>query len=224
MVKTPVEKEEFVKRNLGLVHSCANRFRGRGVEYDDLYGAGCIGLLKAIDGFDDTRGIMFSTYAVPVILGEIKRLFRDGGALKVSRGLKELSLKVTRERERFMKENFREPTVSELAEAVGAGVDDVVEALGVSVPPMSLTAGDDDGGGQFDIAVEDSDEHLCEVISLSEVVRKLDDRDRQLIVLRYYKNKTQSETAKVLGMTQVQVSRREKKLLQKLRFKLSDSP
>lgn len=222
MVKTPVEKEVFVKKNLGLVHSCANRFRGRGVEYDDLYGAGCIGLLKAIDGFDENRGIMFSTYAVPVILGEIKRLFRDGGALKVSRSLKELSLKAVRERENFMKQHFREPTINELAERLEADPEDVVEALNVSIPPMSLTVDEDDGGGQFDVAVEDEDDRLCDSISLSEVIRRLDVEDRKLIVLRYYKSKTQSETAKELGMTQVQVSRREKKLLLKLRSKLSD--
>ena len=220
MVKSPVEKEEFVKNNLGLVHSCANRFRGRGIEYDDLYGAGCVGLIKAIDGFDENRGIMFSTYAVPVILGEIKRLFRDGGALKVSRSLKELSLKAVRAREMFMKQYSREPSVCELAQMLEVSVEDVVEALNVSVPPMSLTVDEDDGGGQLDVIVEDTDEQLCDRISLREVIRKLEEKDQALILLRYFKNKTQSETAKVLGMTQVQVSRREKKLLQKLRLKL----
>ena len=221
MNQTPSEREAFVRSNLGLVHSCANRFRGRGVEYDDLYGAGCVGLLKAIEGFDDSRGLMFSTYAVPVILGEMKRLFRDGGSLKVSRGLKELSMKASRERERFMKAHFREPTVSELAELLGAAPETVVEALNVSVPPMSLTAGDEDGGGQFDIAVEDVDDRLCERISLGEVIGGLEPRDQRLIVLRYYQSKTQTETARELNMTQVQVSRREKKLLLKLRASLS---
>jgi len=220
MIKPPAEKEAFVKQNLGLVHSCANRFRGRGVEYDDLFGAGCVGLLKAIDGFDENRGIMFSTYAVPVILGEIKRLFRDGGALKVSRSLKELSLKAVRERDSFMKQHFREPTVGELAALLETGPEEVVEALNVSVPPMSLTAGEDEGGGQFDVAVEDEDAAICDVISLNEVVDTLPPADRQLIRLRYYQSKTQTETAKELGMTQVQVSRREKKLLLKLRNKL----
>lgn len=220
MIKPPAEKEAFVKQNLGLVHSCANRFRGRGVEYDDLFGAGCVGLLKAIDGFDEKRGIMFSTYAVPVILGEIKRLFRDGGALKVSRSLKELSLKAVRERDSFMKQHFREPTVNELAALLDTGPEEVVEALNVSVPPMSLTAGEDEGGGQFDVAVEDEDAAICDVISLNEVVDTLPPMDRQLIRLRYYQSKTQTETARELGMTQVQVSRREKKLLLKLRSKL----
>ncbi len=220
MVKTPVEKEEFVKKNLGLVHSCANRFRGRFIEYDDLFSAGCVGLLKAIEGFDESRGLMFSTYAVPAILGEMKRLFRDGGTLKVSRGLKELSLKVVRERERYMKANFRDPTLSELAEILDVPVEDVVEALNVSIPPMSLTVQDDDGDSQLDIPIDIIDERIADTISLDSVIKTLEEKDRQLIVLRYYKNKTQTQTAAILGMTQVQVSRREKKLLQKLRIKL----
>lgn len=221
MYKTPKEKDEFVKRNLGLVHSCANRFRGRFIEYDDLFSAGCIGLLKAIDGFDESRGLMFSTYAVPAILGEIKRLFRDGGAIKVSRSLKELSLKVVRERERFSKMNFREPTISELAQALESTEDNVIEALNVSIPPMSLTMNDEDGESQLDIAVDVIDERITDAISLNEVIRDLEEADRSLIVLRYYNNKTQTQTAQILGMTQVQVSRREKKLLLKLRLKLT---
>lgn len=221
MVKTPIEKEEFVKKNLGLVHSCANRFRGRYIEYDDLFSAGCVGLLKAIDGFDESRGLMFSTYAVPAILGEMKRLFRDGGAIKVSRGLKELSMKVVREREHFMKVNFREPTINELADILDVTSEDIVEALNVSTPPMSLTMQDEDGECQFDIPVDVIDDRIADSISLDEVIKTLDENDKQLIVLRYYQNKTQMQTAEILGMSQVQVSRREKKLLQKLRFKLS---
>lgn len=221
MVKTPIEKEEFVKKNLGLVHSCANRFRGRFIEYDDLFSAGCVGLLKAIDGFDESRGLMFSTYAVPAILGEMKRLFRDGGAIKVSRGLKELSLKVIREREHFMKVNFREPTLSELSELLDVPVEDVIEALNVSIPPMSLTMQDEDGECQFDVPIEVIDDRIADSISLDEVIKTLNEQDRQLIILRYYQNKTQVQTADILGMSQVQVSRREKKLLQKLRYKLS---
>ena len=222
MVKTAEEKDQFVKKNFGLVHSCANRFRARGIEYDDLFGAGCVGLLKAIDGFDESRGLMFSTYAVPVILGEIKRLFRDGGAIKVSRSLKELSIKAVRARERFTVYNGREPTLIELAELLQTDVELVVEALNVSIPPMSLSVSEDDGGGQIDICVEGDDNELCDTISLNEVVNRLDESDRNLIALRYFKSKTQTETANLLGMTQVQVSRREKKLLQKLRLTLSD--
>jgi len=221
MVKTKVEKEEFVKKNLGLVHSCANRFRGRYIEYDDLFSAGCMGLLKAIDGFDESRGLMFSTYAVPAILGEIKRLFRDGGALKVSRSLKELSMRLVRERERFMKQNGREPSLSQLSELLEVPIEMVVEALNVSIPPMSLTVHDEDGESQLDIPIDIIDGQIADSLTLSEVIKTLDENDQKLIIMRYYQNKTQTQTATSLGMTQVQVSRREKKLLQKLRYKLS---
>lgn len=221
MVKAEPERSEFVKNNLGLVHSLANRFRGRGIEYDDLFSAGCVGLIKAMDGFDEERGLMFSTYAVPVILGEIKRLFRDGGAVKVSRSLKELSFHLSRERDKFAKENFREPTISELSKIMEVSEENVIEALNTIKPPVSLTFTDDEKTTELDIADEDKLDILCEKISLREIVDTLPEKDRDLIVLRYYKGKTQTETAKKLGMTQVQVSRREKKLLMKLRTKLS---
>lgn len=221
MVKEKAERAEFVKNNLGLVHSLANRFRGRGIEYDDLFGAGCIGLLKAIDGFDEERGLMFSTYAVPVILGEIKRLFRDGGIIKVSRSLKELSFHLSREREKFQKENFREPTISELSFAMGVSEEQVVEALSAIKPPVSLTVTEDGKQTELDLADEDRLDAICEKISLREIVETLPEKDKKLIVYRYYKGKTQTETAKLLDMTQVQVSRREKKLLSVLRMKLS---
>lgn len=218
MIKSKAEKEDFVKKNLGLVHSCAARMRGRGIEYEDLYGAGCVGLLKAIEGFDETRGLMFSTYAVPVILGEMRRLFRDGGAIKVSRGIKETSIKVTRERERLAKRLGRDPTVTELAEAVGIDTEQVVEAINVSHPPLSLTASEDEGGGQIDVAAPSYEEKICDEISLNSIISSLEENDQRLIKLRYYENKTQSQTAQALNMTQVQVSRREKKLIEKMRL------
>jgi RNA polymerase sporulation-specific sigma factor len=210
-------KDSFIEENLGLVHLCANRFRGRGIEYEDLYGAGCIGLIKAAKGFDDSRGVKFSTYAVPVILGEIKRLFRDGGAIKVSRSTKELSMKVTRAREQFMLANGRDPTVAELAEIVDQTEDAVVEALNVSLPPISLTETLDETMGEIDIPIESPDIEISDILSLRQVMHTLDSKDRQLIYLRYFSNKTQTETAKELDMTQVQVSRREKKLLLQMR-------
>jgi RNA polymerase sporulation-specific sigma factor len=210
-------KDNFIEENLGLVHLCANRFRGRGIEYEDLYGAGCIGLIKAAKGFDDSRGVKFSTYAVPVILGEIKRLFRDGGAIKVSRSTKELSMKVTRAREQFMLANGRDPTVAELAEIVDQTEDAVVEALNVSLPPISLTETLDETMGEIDIPIESPDIEISDILSLRQVMHTLDSKDRQLIYLRYFSNKTQTETAKELDMTQVQVSRREKKLLLQMR-------
>lgn len=213
-------KDSFIEENLGLVHLCANRFRGKGIEYEDLYGAGCIGLLKAAKGFDENRGVKFSTYAVPVILGEVKRLFRDGGAIKVSRSTKELSLKTTRERERFMLREGREPTISELAEILECSEDNVVEALNVSLPPISLTETLDETMGETDIPVESPDTEIADFLSLRQVMHDLDANDRKLIYLRYFSNKTQTETAKVLDMTQVQVSRREKKLLMQMKCAL----
>lgn len=218
MIKAKAESASLAEENLGLVHMCANRFRGRGIEYEELYSAGCIGLLKAAKAFDTERGVRFSTYAVPVILGEIKRLFRDGGTVKVSRGLKELSLRLTKLREGFIAENGREPTVSELVSLSGADADDVTEALGVSLPPVSLTANyDDRDGSETDIPVPPPDTEITDRLSLYQALSQLEPNDRRLLYLRYFKNKTQSDTAAVLGMTQVQVSRREKKLLAAIR-------
>lgn len=208
------------EENLGLVHLCANKFRGRGIEYDDLYSAGCIGLLKAADAFDSERGVKFSTYAVPVILGEIKRLFRDGGTVKVSRSLKELSLKAVKKRDELSKEFGREPTVSELGKSLDTDECTIAEALAVSLPPVSLTDNSDDGGGQIDVAVESPDIEIGDSIAVHQVLESMEANDRRLIICRYYKNMTQSATAKLLGMTQVQVSRREKKLLTFMREQL----
>ncbi len=212
-----VKRKERIENNLGLVHSCAHRFRGRGIEYEDLYGAGCVGLIKAASGFDESRGWRFSTYAVPVILGEIKRLFRDGGAVKVSRSLKELSLKTVRTREIFMNKYGREPTISELAKKMDVTPEQVAEAMSASLPPISLTVSEDDGGGQIDIPVNAPEEKIADILSLKQAIGTLEVKDRKLIILRYINNKTQTETAKLLGMTQVQVSRREKKILMQLR-------
>ena len=195
------------EENLGLVHLCANKFRGRGIEYDDLYSAGCIGLLKAADAFDSERGVKFSTYAVPVILGEIKRLFRDGGTVKVSRSLKELSLKAAKKRDELSKELGREPTVSELGKSLDTDECTIAEALAVSLPPVSLTDNSDEGGGQIDVAVESPDIEISDSIAVHQVLESMETNDRRLIICRYYKNMTQSATAKLLGMTQVQVSR-----------------
>lgn len=208
------------EENLGLVHLCANKFRGRGIEYDDLYSAGCIGLLKAADAFDSKRGVKFSTYAVPVILGEIKRLFRDGGTVKVSRSLKELSLKAAKKRDELSKELGREPTVSELGKSLDTDECTIAEALAVSLPPVSLTDNSDEGGGQIDVAVESPDIEISDSIAVHQVLESMETNDRRLIICRYYKNMTQSATAKLLGMTQVQVSRREKKLLTFMREQL----
>ncbi len=215
------EVNRLAEENLGLVHLCANRFRGKGIEYDDLFGAGCIGLIKASKAFDKDRGVRFSTYAVPVILGEIKRLFRDGGAVKVSRSLKELSVKIARCRDSFAAAEGREPTVGELSRLVGESCETVVEALNISQPPISLTdSGGDTECGQIDIPIPAPDVMIADKLSLRQVMSELEPRDRKLIYLRYFQNKTQTEVAAALGMTQVQVSRREKKLLLSMREKL----
>ena len=208
------------EENLGLVHLCANRFRGRGIEYDDLYSAGCIGLLKAAEAFDCERGVKFSTYAVPVILGEIKRLFRDGGTVKVSRSLKELSLKAVRVRDEMSKELGREPTLSELGKRLYTDECAIAEALSVSLPPVSLTDSSEEGGGQIDVAAPSPDIEIGDTVALRQVLEMMEPKDRELIFLRYYKNFTQSAAAQKLGMTQVQVSRREKKLLTFMREQL----
>lgn len=216
-----VKNDGFVEENLGLVHLCANRFRGRGIEYDDLYGAGCIGLVKAASAFDTERGVKFSTYAVPVILGEIKRLFRDGGTVKVSRSVRELGMKLSRESEKFNMIHGREPTVSELAELIGCSPEEAAEALEANMPIISLTDNsDEEDGGQIDIAVAAPDYELVDILSLRQALQKLNESDRQLIYCRYFRDMTQTDTAKALGMTQVQVSRREKKLLLWLRGNL----
>ena len=214
------DRDAFVAANLGLVHSLAHRLKGRGIEYEELYAAGCLGLVKAMEGFDESRGLKFSTYAVPVILGEMKRLFRDGGSVKVSRSLKEFSLKVTREREKLAKTLDRDPTVLELAEAMEEPPERVAEAISVSMPALSLTQSEEDGGGQLDLEVEAPEEALANRLALRELLKRLDSRDQSLIAMRYFRNMTQTQVAERLGMTQVQVSRREKKLLGFLRNQL----
>ncbi len=213
---------EFIQNNLGLVHCCAGRFRGRGIEYEDLYAAGCLGLVKACDGFDPSRGLCFSTYAVPVILGEIKKLFRDGGTVKVSRTLKELGLKINAERERCLKRTGNEPGVTQLAETLGTTPEQIALAIRASLPALSLTPADDeDGTREWDIPVDSPEEALSERISLNEVLARLAPADRLLIRLRFFAGKTQSETAKVLKTTQVQISRRERKILKWMREELT---
>jgi RNA polymerase sporulation-specific sigma factor len=214
-----VKTDGFIEANMGLVHMCANRFRGKGIEYDDLFSTGCIGLIKAANAFDETRGVKFSTYAVPVILGEIKGLFRNGGTVKVGRALKELSVKVSRERERFFAENGREPLLSELAENCGETTEAVAEAIAAGLPVLSLTQSSDDESdtGQTDVAVDAPENELTEMLSLHQALLSLEKDEQNIIFLRYYKGLTQTETAEKLHTSQVQISRKEKKLLMKLR-------
>ena len=221
MPVSSAERSEFIESNLGLVHACAGRFKGRGIEYEELYASGCVGLIKAYDGFDESRGLCFSTYAVPVILGEIKKLFRDGGSVKVSRSIKELSLKVTAAREAYWKRTGTEPTVSQLAETLGVTAEQVADAVAAAQPALSLTpSSEEDGTKELDIREESCEELITDLVSLRDTLMKLAQEERKLIYCRFFKNKTQSQTAKLLGVTQVQVSRRERKILNKLRGEL----
>ena len=219
---TELPRAEFIQRNLGLVHSCAGRFTGRGIEYEELYSAGCLGLVKACDGFDPQRGVCFSTYAVPVILGEIKKLFRDGGTVKVSRSVKELGLKVTAERERILKRTGNEPSIAQLAEALGVTPEQVAVSIQAAMPVVSLPPTASEAGHRaWDIPVDSPEEALAERIGLDEVMSRLAPQDRLLIRLRFFSGKTQSETATVLHTTQVQISRRERKILKWMRQELT---
>lgn len=212
-------RDDMIVSNIPLVHSIANRFRGRGVEYDDLYQSGCVGLIKAVDKFDVSRGFSFSTYAVPVIMGEIKRLFRDGGAIKVSRTLKENSIKVQSLREKFKQKELREPTLSELSKLSGFSVEELSEILNVLTPIASLSASNEDGEETLDIPIDESDE-LFDRLSVHQALRILDKTELMIVKYRFYDGITQNETAKKLNISQVQVSRKEKQILLKLRNKL----
>ena len=200
-----MEDEDFIQNNLGLVHLCANKFRNKGIEYEEMFSAGCIGLVKAMKAFDPSRNVKFSTYAVPVILGEIKCLFRDGGSIKVSRKIKSLSIHISRERDRFSKNYGREPTISELSEILNVSESEIAEAVSAGLPTVSLTCEDDDGCSQLDIPVEAPDIKITDRVSLHQIISTLEPNDRQLIFLRYYRNLTQVQTAKLLGITQVKV-------------------
>lgn len=205
----------MVTENLGLAHLCARRFMGKGVEYDDLFQAGCLGLVKAAENFDPERGVRFSTYAVPVILGEVRRLFRDGGAVRVSRGIRELAQRVRLAVDRLREESGRPPTVEEIAAALEISPEKAALALGALRQPVSLTGGEE--GEQLEIPVEAPEEKTTERLTLQGIIEGMEERDRRLIICRYYRGMTQVKTAEELGMTQVQVSRREKKLLEYMR-------
>ncbi len=217
MLKEKKERDRFIETNLGLVHSLCKRFSGRGIEYDDLYQAGCIGLIKATDAFDESRGLCFSTYAVPVIMGEIRRLFRDGGAVKVSRSVKELGMKINREKQILEQKLCREPTISEISHSLGVSTEEITEAMCASQPTVSLTYEDEDGVSETDLPTVSSEDEISDRILLDGALKRLDETEKRIVVYRYYQSLTQSKTAELMSMTQVQVSRAEKKILLKLR-------
>ncbi len=212
------DRSEIISRNLGLARSCVNRYVGKGIEYDDLYQTACMGLIKAVDSFDASRGVCFSTYAVPVILGELRQLFRREGTVKVSRGLKELGIKAAVQTERFYAEHGRTPAVSELAQLLGTAPEELTLAMCASQRPVSLTAqSEEDEERQIDVAVEPFDDRVIEIAALRSAVSKLSEEDRRLLHERYRNSRTQTVTARMLGMTQVQVSRRESRIIKELR-------
>ena len=217
MLKEINDRDLFIENNLGLVRSLCARFAGRGIEYDDLYQAGCIGVIKESEAFDTERGLCFSTYEVRVIMGEMRRLFGDGGAVKVSRSVKELGMKISRERQMLEQKLCREPTVGELASALGVAPEEVTEAICASQPTVSLTYEDDDGVSETELPVISAEDEISDRLFIDSALEKLSDEEKQLVIYRYYNSLTQSNTAEIMSMTQVQVSRAEKKILAKLR-------
>ena len=216
-----MSRDDFICENLGLVHTCARRFAARGIEYDDLYQAGCVGLIKAADGFDPGRGLCFSTYAVPLILGEMRHLFREGCAVKVSRSMKALSYKAAGLREQLQSSLGREPTVEEIAQGLGVEPALAAQAVTAGLAPLSLTRSDEEGEEQIDLPTPSPEEAITNRLALSQLLEQLEPKDRRLIQLRYLGRQTQQATAARLGMTQVQVSRRERALLSAMREKLT---
>ena len=211
--------EALIQENSGLIWAVARRFFGRGVEPDDLFQLGAIGFLKAVSGFDPAFGTQFSTYAVPKIAGEIRRFLRDDGSVKVSRTLKERSTRIARARETLCERLGREPCLSELADLLGLTQEEVAEAENASaaVESMQREAGDTGLTLEDVLSVSPMEETVVEHLALKQALSQLPDRERRVIVLRYYHELTQERTAKLLGVSQVQISRIERKALQLLR-------
>ena len=216
-------RDTLFEENTGLIYSVARRFLGRGVEMEDLFQIGSIGLLKAVDKFDPAFEVRFSTYAIPMILGELKRFFRDDGMIKVSRSIKENQHRVYLAREKIEKELGREPSLKEIAEMLGMPPEEVAMTMDSAAEVESLyrTVYQSEG---TDISLidkipekENAEEHLLNRIFLEEILGKLESSDRKLLYMRYFQDQTQTQIAEQLGVSQVQVSRMEKRILKKLR-------
>lgn len=215
-------KEKLILENSGLIWSIVRKFLGRGYESDDLYQIGAIGLIKCIEKFDMSYDVKFSTYAVPMIMGEIRRFMRDDGMIKVSRPLKETAAKAKFIREQMMHKNGDEPTVSELANEMGVERENLVEALDASrdVESIYKTVYRSDGSSAYlidKLSNSNTSDEITDNLTLRQILMKLDPKERKLIFLRYFRDKTQSETAKEIGISQVQVSRLEKKIINEIR-------
>ncbi len=220
-------KQQLIEENLGLVWSVVKRFANKGHEMDDLFQIGSIGLLKCIDKFDFNYDVKFSTYAVPMIMGEIKRFLRDDGLIKVSRSLKEVSTKARYMQNALTQKTGKVPTIDELAAALETDVEDLVMAMesGMEVESLYQTVHQGDGSPIYLIDKLDQcqgeDENMVDTIALKQIINQLNPKERQVIILRYFKDKTQTEVAKEIGVSQVQVSRIEKKVLQTIKDKLT---
>jgi RNA polymerase sporulation-specific sigma factor len=214
-------REQLINHNLRLVWSVVQRFMNRGYEADDLFQIGCIGLLKAVDKFDLNYDVKLSTYAVPMIIGEIQRFLRDDGSIKVSRSLKEMANKVRKTRDELAKKLNRQPTIKEIAEVVGVEPEEVVFAQDANRLPSSIyeTVYENDGDPitLMDQMSDEGEEDWFDKMALKEAIEKLDEREKLIVYLRYYRDQTQSEVAERLGISQVQVSRLEKKILNMMR-------
>lgn len=218
----------LVENNIGLVWSIVRRFQNRGHETEDLFQIGCIGLIKAINKFDTSYDVRFSTYAVPMIIGEIKRFLRDDGIIKVSRSLKEVSNKVRIVKEVLSKELGREPTFSEMAQRLNICAEELVMAVEAAHSPESLFSPISEGESSSLLLIDklndrcnDDESDLIDKIALREVMDTLKPREKQIIILRYFKEKTQVQIARMLGISQVQVSRIEKKILEDIRNRIN---
>ena len=214
--------ERMMEENAGLIWSVVKRYYGRGTDPEDLYQLGCLGFLKAVRGFDPAFGCQFSTYAVPKIAGEIRRFLRDDGAVKVSRGVKERAAAIRQARDRLSHALGREPTLSELSTETGLEPEDIAAAEEANLPVASLQmeAGEDGFTLESMLGTDGMEEGVVERLALRGAIDALPERERQVIFLRYYKNLTQDKTAKVLGVSQVQISRIERKAMEHLRREL----
>lgn len=212
----------LIEENGGLIWSVARRYFGRGVEAEDLYQLGCVGFLKAIEGFDMNYGTCFSTYAVPKIAGEIRRFLRDDGIVKVSRSVKEQAAKIHSARQILEQREGREPSISELAEATGFDVEEIAFAQAATGPAESIQRSSGEDGFCLELVLGDyeAEERMLEQVSLRALVEQLPERERKIIALRYYHGLTQQSCAKVLGVSQVQISRIERRAMEELRSRL----
>ena len=219
-------KSVLLEENSPLIKSVIKRFINKGVEYDDLYQLGCMGFLKAIKNFNVDFGVKFSTYVVPMVIGEIKRFMRDDGSIKVSRALKTLNLRINKFVDGFVKSNQRSPTIEEIAKNFETDEQEIVLAMDSSKMPLSLYTPIEEGSESLSLIdrIESNDDlngNMLENMALAELVKNLEERDKKIILLRYYFDKTQSEIAKELKISQVQVSRLENKILENLKNKLT---